>query len=129
MLILSFILIGLAGVVAGSVALIRNVRDYHRRTERGALVTLIATIVGGLLLAAGSFVFEYRYGKDTIIVGFPIPAAAWQKHGGQWRDYAGPATLLFACANAWFAFVLPHLVLRAVRRSWMGERRREPGVP
>jgi hypothetical protein len=103
--------IGLAGIVVGSVAVVRNVRQSRRQLEKKSrgLVVVFAT---GSILAAGSFLVAYPYG-ETSVVGFPFPAAVWENHA----DFVGPLTLPFMCANAWFAFVVPHLIFRLVRRK------------
>jgi hypothetical protein len=116
MLLLLFLLIGLAVIGVGSFALARNVCDLRRQHEKKTLVVLTTTSAIGLVVAAGSFLVVYSYGENARIVGFPFPAAVWERHGGHWEDFVGPLTLPFTCANAWFAFVLPHLILRVLRR-------------
>jgi len=116
MFLLVLMVVGLAGIGAGSISLVRNVRESRRRLEQRQLVSLLVASAIGLMLAAGSFLVAYPYGENTRIVGFPFPAAAWERHGGHWMDFVGPLMLPFMCANAWFAFVVPHLVIRVVRR-------------
>ena len=116
MFLLVFMVVGLAGIGAGSFSLVRNVRESRRRVEQRKVVAVLVTSAIGLMLAAGSFLVAYPYGKNMRIVGFPFPAAAWERHGDHWMDFVGPLMLPFMCANAWFAFVLPHLVIRVLRR-------------
>lgn len=110
-----FVLLGAAGILAGSIALARNVRQMRSGGEArfGHLVWL--TLATGIALAIGSFFVVYPYSERSRIVGFPFPAAAWEKDGNHWLDFVSPLSPVFSCANAVFAFVLPHLFLRVLR--------------
>jgi hypothetical protein len=110
------LLIGLAVIGTGSAALVWNARDLRRQHDKKTVAVLTATSAIGLVLAAGSFFVMHSYGENARIVGFPFPAAVWEKHGDHWEDFVGPLMLPFMCGNAWFAFVLPHLILRVLRR-------------
>ena len=114
MLLIVLIAVGLAVIIVGSLALVRNIRR-ARAPEQKRLAIVLAFAVG-LALSAGSFFVVYPYGDDARIVGFPFPAAAWERQGDRWHDFVGLTTLPFMCANALFAFLLPHLFLWALRR-------------
>lgn len=116
MLLTVLIVVGLAVIVAGAFALARNVRQVLLQKQRKALSSILLTFAVGLVLAVGSFFVVYPHGDNARIVGFPFPAAAWERHGDRWHDFVGLATLPFMCANALFAFVLPHVFLWAFRR-------------
>ena len=129
MLLLAFLLIGLAVVVGGSVALAWNVRDLRRRYGKRRLVLLTATSAIGLALAAGSFLVMYPYGENARIVGFPFPAAVFERHGDHWEDFVGPTMLPFMCGNGWFAFVLPQLIFRVLQRRPANMPLQQTGSP
>jgi hypothetical protein len=114
MLLVGLIAVGLAEIVAGSLALRKNVR--HARAPGQRRLAVVLAFAVGLALAAGSLFVVYPYGDNARIVGFPFPAAAWERQGDRWRDFVGLTTLPFTCANALFAFLLPHLFLWALRK-------------
>jgi len=117
MLLLAFMVLGIAGMVGGSVAMMRNIRQARLRPSKRKVLVVIAVFGIGVALALASFRVVYPYGERTKVVGFPLPAASWEKHGDHWLDFVGPLTLPFSWANAWFAFVLSHLVFRALQRK------------
>jgi hypothetical protein len=116
MIMIIFILVALAVIISGSVALSRNVRQMKEQRNGKFYFLVMIMFAVGVVFAIGAFFIVYPYRQNLRIVGFPIPAAAFERHNGIWVDFVGPTTLPFMCANSWFGFVLPHLVLRTIRR-------------
>jgi hypothetical protein len=116
MLLIVFAVLGVVGIGAGIVALVRNVNQIWHPGGTGLTWPTVLTFASGLALAIASLFIVYPYSETVRIVGFPFPAAAWEKHGDRWRDFVGALTLPLYCANIVFAFVLPHLALRVLRR-------------
>jgi hypothetical protein len=117
--LLTFVMIGLVVIVAGSIALARNVRESRGQAQKKSRLVVTAAFELGLILAAGSFLIVYPSGENARVVGFPLPAAVWERHGGHWMDFVGPLMLPLMCANAWFAYVLPHPRLEgAATEGW-----------
>ena len=110
--------IGVIGLVAGAIALVRNRRDTSS-AELSSGAWRAALLVGAVLAVLSLFAW-YPLDKSHRIVGFPFMAAAWEEHGSHWEDFVGPLTLPAYLANAAFASMLPQLVLRA--RSWRARR-------
>ena len=115
-----FVLIGIAGIVSGSAALIRNIRQARGEKDKKFRMLIIVVFAFSVILTVSSFFVVYPYGENTRIVGFPFPSAAFERHNDRWLDFVGPTTLPFGVANAWFSFVLPHLVLWVFRRRKTG---------
>ena len=67
MLLIVLIAVGLAVIIVGSLALVRNIRR-ARAPEQKRLAIVLAFAVG-LALSAGSFFVVYPYGDDARIVG------------------------------------------------------------
>ena len=109
---LAWLTLGLVTGILGTIVWIRNVRDWRARSHTKVHTTRSLLFSVGVGLAAASYFVRYPYGANVRIIGFPFPAAAFEKHGTHWLDYSGPLTLPFVCANAWVAFVFPHLVLK-----------------
>lgn len=112
-ILLALHLFGLASLVAGVVALLRNQRDVA--SPRLSLRVRLGTWVIGLSLATASLFVSYPLGDTHRIVGFPFMAAAWEKHGDNWEDFVGPLTIPAYLANALLALTLPQLALRLLR--------------
>jgi len=117
MLLITATVLGLVGALLGSFALARNVRQWRSLPHKRARAFILVAFALGTVLAASSFFVSYPYSATVRVVGFPFPAAVFEKHGEHWRDYVGPLTAPFSFANAWFAFVLPHLLVRTFRRK------------
>lgn len=116
MFLIIVILVCLAEIIFGSMALARNVREMKVRTERKFRQIIKTIFAIGIVLATAAFFVAYPYGQNVRIIGFPIPAAAFEHRNGHWIDFVSPATGPFMCVNATFGFVLPHLIFRAIRR-------------
>jgi len=112
MLLITATILGLVVGIFGSIALIRNVREWRLRFRKTVRVTKFVVFSIGIALAVASYFVTYPYGSTVRVIGFPFPAAAFEKHAGHWLDFSGPLTLPFMCANAWVGLVLPHLALR-----------------
>lgn len=80
------------------------------------VIGLAKAFLLGLLLAVGSVFVSYPVGDNLRVMGFPFLAAAFERRGDIWIDFMSPLTPVAYLANATFAFVLPHLLLRAWRR-------------
>ncbi|MGC4064790.1 MAG: hypothetical protein QM784_09130 [Polyangiaceae bacterium] len=124
MLLIIVMGLGVVVGVSGSFALTSNVRHWRPIRWNRAHVAILVTHFIGIALALGSLFVVYPYGPKTRIIGFPLPAAAFEKHGELWLDFSGPLTLPFSCANAWFGFVAPHVILWTARKI---AQRRERG--
>ena len=107
--LLSFQILGLAGLVAGVVAWLRN-----RRAPR-TTVARTASLGVGALLAAVSICVSYPLDASHRIVGFPFMVAVFEKSGTHWQDFVGPLTVPAYLGNALFALMLPQIVLLAWR--------------
>ena len=84
-----FLVVGLAG-------LWRGVRAKHTRVKR-VLLWAVAFLIGG----ASALMLNYQLDERTRIIGFPLPAAAFQQsENGLWADFVGPLTGPFMFANA-----------------------------
>jgi hypothetical protein len=116
MFLVIIILICLAEVIFGSRALARNLREMKARADRKFSQVIKIMFAIGIVLAIGAFFIAYPYGQNLRIIGFPIPAAAFENRNGHWIAFDGPTTSLSMCVNAMFGFVLPHLTFRAIRQ-------------
>lgn len=120
-LVIVLALIGLAGIIAGLVALRRN----WQRAKGGTAVVphqrrLWVVLALGLALAVGSWLLTFFMGypvsvepKPGRVVGIPFFVAYFDSED---RDYVGPLTLPRAIANSLFWFLVPQLVLRFFHR-------------
>ena len=117
MLLITATILGLVVGIFGSIALIRNLREWRLRSRKRVRVRKFVVFSIGIALAVASYFVAYPYGSTVRVNGFPFPAAAFEKHGSHWLDLSGPLTLPFMCANAWVALVLPHLALRIFQRA------------
>ena len=83
-------------------------KDRVRLLSRLALV-LIACVVGSLLAS-----HVWRSSDTEMIMGFPIPVAAWEYRNGSWYDYVSEISLLFWVLDFIIGIGLVHLPIAGV---------------
>jgi hypothetical protein len=108
--LITFTLVGIAGLVGGVLA----ARSAHRLILKGKLVwwrIQAIPIVAGVVLATLLATRSYSASDSLRIVGFPFPAAAFERHHGVWLDFVGPTTVPFFLANIAFFLVLPQFIV------------------
>lgn len=105
--------IGAILLLASMFAAYANIRKYRTGAIKNKKIFWVLNIVG-LALAAASMFMIWPYDTNTKIVGFPFPAAVFQRESetSQWQDYVGPMTSVFVCLNALFWLLIPHLPLQ-----------------
>lgn len=111
---MAFIL--LFGIILAIIEL-KAISMIQRSHREGSISLRTYRLLGasGLVLGAVSVFVRYRYSDDVMIVGFPFPAAGFERVNGQMLDFVGPLTLPFMLTNffVWTAF--PHCIWVASR--------------
>jgi hypothetical protein len=58
-------------------------------------------VISVVLGSVAAFTSSYSLDERTRVVGFPLPAAIFQREpNGVWLDYVGLLTIPFTCVNA-----------------------------
>jgi hypothetical protein len=71
------------------------------RTKLTRPATLAMWVISVALGGVAGFTGSYSLDERTRVIGFPLPAALFQREpNGVWLDYVGLLTLPFTCANA-----------------------------
>ena len=98
-------------LLASGFAAYANVRKYCAGAQNKKSFWALSLV--GLALAVTSMFMTWPYDINTKIVGFPFPAAVFQRESesSHWQDYVGPLTAVFMCLNALFWMLIPHLAL------------------
>ncbi len=108
-----------AAVLFGCIrATVATTRLYRRRALSG--VSFWSMFVAGIVMGLPAVTMFYPVDENTLILGFPLPAAAFERHGEGWMDFVSPFTIPFLIANFIFWLTLPHaacFLWRRVRRS------------
>lgn len=94
-----FMMVGALLLLSGTVAAFFNFKKYQQGLITGRMFWVIFGL--GIIFAACSIFIVWPYDTNTRIVGFPFPAAAWQRSadGGAWADYVGIMTIPILIAN------------------------------
>lgn len=103
-------------------ACIRATIATTRLYRAGALsgISFWVLFVAGLVMGLPAVTMSYPVDENTLILGFPLPAAGFERHGEAWLDFVSPFTIPFLVANFIFWLTLPHaacFLWRRVRRS------------
>ena len=115
-----FMIVGALILLLGMTATLLNVKTYRQ----GLITTRVfLTIPGiGAILAGCSLFVVWPYDINTKIVGFPFPAAAWERDsdGGPWIDFVGDITtpMFFANGVCWaVSFQIPLFLWQRARKK------------
>jgi hypothetical protein len=124
MVLAAFLLMGFLGIMAGTVALSRSLRELRFGTNR---LRILAVFAAGVLMAILSIWVVYPWGASSEIIGFPFPTTVHVKDGEfsqnfmgpfcqWWVDFLRPLATPMSMGNAVFWFLFPNLAFRAIRR-------------
>ena len=88
-------------IVLGALFVVSRVVIYSQRNlgaivPSGVLAWLVrlGLIVTGCVVGIGLASVTWNWSETQLIVGLPIPVAAWELEGGRWLDFVSPISLL-----------------------------------
>jgi hypothetical protein len=93
--------------------------NWRSRSERPSSPIDIAfwpAIAVGIFLGAAFAFVTYSFGPDLKIVGFPIPAAAWERWDNKWVDFVGAITPIAMFFDFLIGLTFPQIVTAIIRK-------------